>query len=534
MENKTPETDNKSVETPRQTSQERIADLITARLEAAKTNGGFLINADQKTKPGIYNSALQQSAFSKALIAMHSDNNDFKTNVVTFFSDAKNRGESVLSGQKGLPLPWYSWTHFEKKDDPSVSISRSEYLAMPKEEQANYKGIRNKEMRIVFNIDQTNLSTIHPEEYGKQLEQNGSVQERTVDANTDKNLRIVVNQYILNVRDNLVPIKKDGNGIASYDKANDAVHIPAQNAYNSYPEYVQDVSRQIIAATAHPQRLNRHSSQRSAQSDALLAKNYDTLVTELASAIKQVDYGLPAKLSPKAMENVDAIIDMLKKNPALVDSIENDVNKTMSMIQKAERGEKIEKRPTQSDIERWRSKLPKEGTVPDMFDAVLMMKDDKGKWSLYVKPENENGFAVHPDPKDVSMFFNIVKGQGPLPTGQDAEHFVANFRKEMGQKYYADVAKNPDHAINLFGTDASKEIVDKLEKVNIFKTKDETPRILMVATVDGGDHLKAKELTPDQWQRIWLAPDMKEYKKNLGATHRETGGYQGRLEEAVV
>lgn len=511
MEDKTSKNESqqeeKKVESPRQTSQERIADIITASIERAKTNGGILLNATQKMKPGIYDSKMQQAPFNKALIAMFSDQNDFKTNLVTTFSEAKKRGEAVRGGQKGMPMPIVTWSQFEMKDDPSVKISRSDYMAMPKEEQEKYRGIRNREMRIVFNVDQTNMSAVHKEAYDKLLEQNGSVDERTVDANTDKQLRIDVNQLILATRDNLVPIRKDGSGIASYDKSADVVHIPAQNAYNSYPEYVQDMMRQVVAATAHPQRLNRHSSQ-----------NYDILVIEIASATKLLEFGLPAKLSSKAMENADAIIDMLKKNPKLVDSLERDINSSLSMIQKAQRGEKIEKRPTQSDIERWRSKLPKEGTTPDMFDAILMLKDDKNKWTLYVKPEHENGFAVHPDPKDVSMFFNIVKGQGPAPTGPDAEIFVANFRKEMGQKYYADVAKNPDHAINLFATDAPKEIVDKLEKVNIFKTKDETPKILIVPTVEGGDRLKAKELTQDQWQRLWLAPDMKEFKKNLGAT----------------
>lgn len=512
MEDKTSKTnetqkDETKVESPRQSSQERIVDLVSASFERAKTNGGILLNATQKMKPGIYDSKVLQSPFNNLLIAMHSDQNDFKTNLVTTFSEAKKRGESVRGGQKGLPISWISWNHYENKEDPSVTISRSEYMAMPKDEQEKFKAIRNKEMRIVFNIDQTTMPSVNKDGYDKLVEQQGTVDERTVNANTDKQLRIDVNQFILATRDNLVPIRKDGSGIASYDKSADVVHIPAQNAYGSYPEYVQDVIRNVVSATAHPQRLNRHFSQ-----------NYDTLVTEIASATKLLEFGLPAKLSPKAMENADAIIDLLKKNPKLIDSVERDINSSLAMIQKAQRGEKVEKRPTQSDIEKWRSNLPKEGTVPDMFDAVLMLKDDNNKWSLYVKPENEKGFAVHPDAKDVTMFFNVVKGQGPTPIGPDAENFVANFRKEMGQKYYADVARNPDHAINLFGTDVPKEIVDKLERVNIFKTKDETPKILIVPTVQGGDRLKAKELTQDQWQRLWIAPDMKEFKKNLGAT----------------
>lgn len=504
--NETP-TEETKAESPRLTPQERIAELISATIERAKSNGGILLNATQKLKPGIYDSKMQQPPFNNLLIAMHSDHNGFETNLVTFFSDAKKRGESVRGGQKGLPVSWITWNHFEKKDDPSVSISRSEYMAMAKDEQEKFKAVRSKEVRIVFNIDQTTMPSVNKEAYEKLLESNGSVDERAVNANTDKQLRIDVNQFILATKDNLVPIRKDGSGIAYYDKSADIVHIPAQNAYNSYPEYVQDVVRNVVSATAHPQRLNRHSS-----------KNYETLVTEIASATKLLEFGLPAKLSPNAMENADAIVDMLKNNPSLVDSIERDLNSSLAMIQKAQRGEKVELRPTQSEIEKWRSNLPKEGTVPDIFDAVLMLKDDNGKWSLYIKPENEKGFAVHPEAKDVSMFFNVIKGQGPTPRGNEAEAFVANFRKEMGQKYYADVVSHAEHAINLFGSDAPEEIKEKIERANIFKTKEDTPRILIVPTVEGGERLKAKELTQDQWQRLWLAPDMKEFKKNIAAT----------------
>lgn len=489
----------KKVESPKQTSQERIAAIIAASLERAKTNGGILLNATQKMKPAIYDSKMQQAPFNNALIAMFSDQNDFKTNIVTFFSEAKKRGESVRGGQKGMPMPWISWSHFEKKDDPNVSVSRSEYMAMPKEEQEKYKAIRNKEMRIVFNIDQTTMPSVNKDAYEKLLEQHGNVDERTVNANTDKQLHIDVNQLILSVRDNLVPIRKDGSGVASYDKTADAVHIPAQNAYSSYPEYVQDMLRQVVAATAVPQRLNRHSS-----------KNYETLVTELASATKLLDYGLPAKLSPKAMENINDLIDMMKEKPHLVDSIEKDVNSTLNMIQKAQRGEKIEKRPTPQELDRWHSNLPKEGTVPDKFDSVLMMKDLSDKWTLFVKPEGEKIFAVHPTQADTSLFFNFMRGVSMENT--------ETFRMEMGQKYYAEVAKHPEKAIDVFGEKMDSAEKNAIDKALVFKTKDEEPKILIMPTLTTGEKLKPRELTKDQWQMMWLAPDMKDFKKTLAAT----------------
>jgi hypothetical protein len=39
------------------------------------------------------------------------------------------------------------------------------------------------------------------------------------------------------------------------------------------------------------------------------------------------------------------------------------------------------------------------------FDKVLMLRDDAGKWTMFLKPENEPSFAVYADKADVNRFF---------------------------------------------------------------------------------------------------------------------------------
>lgn len=483
---------------PVKSMAERRADIIIAGLENAKANGGEFLNTEMKLAPRFYPKGLTMSPFNQVIMALHSDQNGFKTNDYTLFSEAKSRGEAVRGGQKGVPFSWITWNEYQKINDPESSISRSEYKALSPEEQQQYKGIRHQENRIVFNVDQTNMSHVNKEAYERLLHERGTSDVRDIDANYDKNLRVEVNQFILGIRDNLVSIKKNANGIASYDREKDVVNIPAQNAYNSYPEYVQDVSRHIITATAHPQRLARHSS-----------KNYETLLTELASAARQMQFGLPAKLSPKALEQVGNMIDFLKKNPKQVEYLEKDINASISMMKKAENGEKVELRPTAQEMDRWHANLPKEGTVPDKFESVLMMKDLENKWTLFVKPENENVFAVHPTPADTSLFFNYMKGS----TMENTE----NFRMEMGQKYYAEVAQHPEKAVDAFGQNIDSKEKEALEKVLVFKTKDEVPKLMIYPTLTTGEKLKPRELTQDQWQMIWLAPDQKDFKKTLAA-----------------
>ncbi len=62
------------------------------------------------------------------------------------------------------------------------------------------------------------------------------------------------------------------------------------------------------------------------------------------------------------------------------------------------------------------------------FDKILMLRDDEGKWALYLKPENEKAFSVYPDKADVNLFFTTVK--------QGDEELSDTMRQDMAQKYY--------------------------------------------------------------------------------------------------
>lgn len=88
---------------------------------------------------------------------------------------------------------------------------------------------------------------------------------------------------------------------------------------------------------------------------------------EVASGIKMLELGLPARLSDKSLELVDYWNRELKENPNLVDALESDVNNALEVIHKAERGEKIEyatmrNRRQTSDMQ---EQLPKHFYVAD-------------------------------------------------------------------------------------------------------------------------------------------------------------------------
>ena len=184
--------------------------------------------------------------------------------------------------------------------------------------QARYKPNPRDDVYVLFSIDQTTMPHVHKDEYEQHVSQYGGVEPDSQQASY-KDKRIAVNQFILSMRDNLVPIRRDPTGIAHYDGKRDTVYIPAQKDFPSYRDYVQEVARQVAHATGTTGRLSRDSG----------AAQKEMLVEELASAVKMLDLGMPAKLRPETMKELPAIIGQMKENPQFAQEVMHDVNRTV-------------------------------------------------------------------------------------------------------------------------------------------------------------------------------------------------------------
>lgn len=488
----------------KKTGAERQAEVLVAALERANKNGGTLLNAWQKAMPQFYDKTLRITPVNALIMAMHSDNGEFKTNSYTMFNETHDRSEAVKKGQKGVPFVWQNLNQYVNKDNAEDKISRAEYNSLADAEKAKYKVNPREDVYTVFNIDQTTMSHVHKEEYAKQVEQFGP--NRPTD---EKLLRMDVNKFIQSMKDNLVPIRKDATGIAHYDSKKDTLHIPAQKDFPSYADYVQEVTRQIVHATGVPQRLGREGhSIDGVKTPSEVQQHIEMLVKELASAHRMLELGMTAKMRPQTVEQLPNIISELKADPTMAQKVLHDVNRTVGMIKKAENGEKIKliEKPSEKRQQAWASQFPID-KVPSTFTQISMLKDDEGKWTLAAKPENAHTFAVHPNREDVSLYFDMMKND------HDETH-VNEFKTQFAQKYYSVVAANPEKEANIFRSNASQDALDLISKVNAFKTKDN--KILLVATI-GDEKQKSVQINQSQWQRMWLADDKQDYKTHLAA-----------------
>ena len=134
-----------------------------------------------------------------------------------------------------------------------------------------------------------------------------------------------------------------------------------------------------------------------------------------------------------------------------------------------------------------------------------MIQDDKNRWALYIKPENENGYSVYPDKEDVNRFFSTLK---------QAMNNIDKVRMELAHKYYALAETKPDLKVDLFSCGEKDIDMSRIQRVSVFKTKQDG--ILCAATIDGR-RPEPRSVTQQQWQRMWLAEDRDDYKLNLAA-----------------
>ena len=141
------------------------------------------------------------------------------------------------------------------------------------------------------------------------------------------------------------------------------------------------------------------------------------------------------------------------------------------------------------------------------FERIQMLRDDTGGWALYLKPESGPSFSIRPDKNDINRFFSTVK--------QDDRVAAGAVRNELAQKYYALAQAEPDLKVDLFGTVPDGIDPLRIKRVNVFKSQDD--RILCVPVIDGIDKVQPREVSKQQWQRMWVAEDVAQYKTCLAA-----------------
>lgn len=132
------------------------------------------------------------------------------------------------------------------------------------------------------------------------------------------------------------------------------------------------------------------------------------------------------------------------------------------------------------------------------------IKDDKGQYAFFFKVDNEPSFAVYPNEAHKRAYFDARN------TDQKKE-----IHEALAQKYYSVAQKYPKLKVDLIMPKVSAVDMSKIERPTITKDRDDPNKKYVMATIDG--KLMKEPISKDQWNKMWLADDMAEYKKAVAA-----------------
>lgn len=304
--------------------------LLVNALNGAVAGSGYWLNAAGRNLPKFYPKGVAVSPFNSLVLGMHTDQSGYKTGLYTMFSDAKQRGEAILQQEHGVPFNWYKWDKYVNRHNSEDMLSREAYKALPEAQQKLYKGVRQREIMVLFNIDQTTLPMADAEKYRDLQQRFGSRADRGYLQSEERQLRSTVNRFVAQIREHLLPVRKDAAGMAHFDTAKDAVYMPEAKQFEHYEDYVQELMRQVAGATGHAQRLAREGMvMQGGKAPSEDAIRYERLVAELASGVKMMELGLPARLANDSLPLVEHWTRELQENPHYIDAIESDMNNAL-------------------------------------------------------------------------------------------------------------------------------------------------------------------------------------------------------------
>lgn len=490
----------------KRTGLERQKEVLIEALERAAKENGLFLNTNYKKQPHFYNKELQITPVNSLMMAMHSDNGNFKSNAYTTFQNLQANNAAIRRGQKGVPFIWSNLNEYVEIANPENKITKDSFNNLSEEDKGRYRVNPKENVFTLFNLDQTTLPFVHKDSYKSHINDTGQTE-----PHDEKELRIDINKYIQKMRENLLPIRRDGIGVAHYDANRDLIHIPAQKEFDTYPEYVQAVTREIVRATGVPQRLNREGTMSSDKEK----QARESLVEDLVSAHKLLEFGLPSKLKKTTIENVPSIIKHIKETPNYTENLFRDINRAVGMMKKAEKGEKIkvnEREATEllnvnSQEQTQRNTQENQVSKAVSFEQITILKDDNEKWTLVARPNEQKPFAIHPSKQDISMYFDSLKN----PNKEEG----VSIRTELAQKYYGLSLQHPELKVDIFNTGATQENIEKIDRVNVFRSKDQ--KNMIIAYVNG-KALQPIELNKSLYQRFWLTDNRSAYKVALAAS----------------
>ena len=247
------------------------------------------------------------------------------------FDQARKNDIKINKGEKSFPVLYWNLSIKDKNGD-NLSFEDYRYLSKEEREKCHVKPFLKT--YPVFNVDQTNLKEVKPEEYEK-LKKKFEIPE----------IKDTEGMYTHNALDNVVknqtwvcPVQTDKpSDRAFYSPSRDIVVLPMkaqfkkheseEEIYRDGMEFYSTMLHEMAHSTGHKDRLNRLDG---SFGDPKYAK--EELVAELTAAMIGNSMGFDSKITDNSAKYLDNWLGALHENPKFIVSVMADVNKASDMI----------------------------------------------------------------------------------------------------------------------------------------------------------------------------------------------------------
>ena len=274
------------------------------------------------------------SSLNKFFLYLLCEAENWKYPVFLTIKQANAVGCHIKKGSKSAPVLFWS---IYARNKAGKKVTLDELHQMPKSEQSDYETIPVLKYYRVFNIEQTDIEDIQPEQLKKVLAGFTAEEKKGTDGmyvNEELDKMIEYKGWICDIR-----LKEQDR--AYYTPTGDFIMLPTKEQFNlgnteeevyiSGMEFYSTMLHEMTHSTGSEKHLNRltHAPFGSPE----YAR--EELVAELTSALVGHGLGFNTQVSENNAAYLDSWLKSLKKEPKFLISVLADVGKASKMIEES-------------------------------------------------------------------------------------------------------------------------------------------------------------------------------------------------------
>lgn len=143
-----------------------------------------------------------------------------------------------------------------------------------------------------------------------------------------------------------------------------------------------------------------------------------------------------------------------------------------------------------------------------LIERFRAISDDSHRWAFNIKVKGEGQFSVYPAKEYLNAYFTARNNPNKVEK--------AKMMSSLAQRYYAVAQAHPEVKKELIMPKVPEGVdMSKLTGTTIGRDKDDHSKVFVQSTIDGAFH--KEPITMAQYQRMWLADDMQDYKNAIAA-----------------